>query len=364
MPIRRDLTVWMVHAAGPSVVVVSWHWKQRGFRPAGRLILNVKTNITKRTIAMYPLPNTIERFLSERIDQKFTTRQIAEWIVEEFPDESQRKKEESPNINTREDLLQQISAEVGSRLLTLRERIPKIKMTEGRPRHYYWTDKSDQAEVTEAEETDTDTQLQTGRASTKESDLYPLLSEYLWRELHIYSKRIDERRSSNRQGPKGNKWLYPDLAGMEDLTADWHSEIKDVVKVYPDKKAKLWSFEVKILLNRSNVREAFFQAVSNSSWANYGYLVAAEIQGLDTVKELRMLFSLHGIGLIQLDSKNPAESQILIPGRERLEVDWPTCNRLTKENADFCEFLKLVRKFHQTDDPQPRDWDFQPEGGL
>jgi hypothetical protein len=35
--------------------------------------------------------------------------------------------------------------------------------------------------------------------------------------------------------------------------------------------------------NRSNVRECFFQAVSNSSWANFGYLVAAEIEGQDTL---------------------------------------------------------------------------------
>jgi hypothetical protein len=52
---------------------------------------------------------------------------------------------------------------------------------------------------------------------------------------------------------------------MEDLTADWHQEVKGVVKEYADKKTKLWSSEVKMLLNRSNVREAFFQAVSNSS---------------------------------------------------------------------------------------------------
>jgi hypothetical protein len=33
-------------------------------------------------------------------------------------------------------------------------------------------------------------------------------------------------------------------------------------------------------------------AVSNSSWANFGYLVAAEIEGQDTLKELRMLLPL------------------------------------------------------------------------
>ena len=79
------------------------------------------------------------------------------------------------------------------------------------------------------------------------------------------------------------------------------------------------------------------------------------------MKELRMLFSLHGIGLIQIDSENPTESQILIPARERLNVDWATCNRLTQENKDFLQFVKLVRQFHQTGDPRPKDWDWHDD---
>jgi len=54
---------------------------------------------------------------------------------------------------------------------------------------------------------------------------------------------------------------------MEDLNWSSHNEIKECVKEYSEKKSRLWSFEVKILLNRSNIRESFFQAVSNSTWA-------------------------------------------------------------------------------------------------
>ncbi len=61
------------------------------------------------------------------------------------------------------------------------------------------------------------------------------------------------------------------------------------------------------------MRKDFFQAVSNSSWANFGYLVATEVQGYDTMKELRMLSSLHGIGFIQVNDDNPSDSQIIIP---------------------------------------------------
>jgi len=259
------------------------------------------------------LGKTVVGFLSERPEQKFDVRQIAQWIFQTFPEGCQEKKENSTSIQTDDDLMQQIIREIASKRPSLQKRNPQIKTTEGRPRQYYWTEKSDQAEVTEVEESSVNPHLATQSGALKEAELYPLLSEYLWSELGVYSKRIDEKRSSNKQGPKGNKWLYPDIVGMENLTADWHQEVKDLVKEYPDKKTKLWSFEVKILLNRSNVREAFFQAVSNSSWANFGYLAAAEIEGGDTMKELRMLFALHGIGLIQIDSENPTESQILIP---------------------------------------------------
>ena len=307
--------------------------------------------------------NAVPKFLQERVGQRFTTRQIAECLVKIYPEESRKKKEASSRINTDKELIGRIQVEIAGARPTLQNTHPQIKTTEGYGRLYYWMEKSDQDEVSEAEETGAEAQpLDAGRTLPRENDLYPLLSEYLWYEFHIYSMRIDEGRSSNRQGPGGNKWLHPDLAGMEDLTADWHQEIKDVVKQYSDKKAKLWSFEVKKLLNRSNVREAFFQAVSNSSWANLGYLVAAEIGGAETMKELRILSSLHGIGLIQINPENPVESQILIPGRERFEVDWATCNRLTDENKDFLRFLKQVRQFHQTGDARPQDWDFQPDG--
>jgi hypothetical protein len=301
------------------------------------------------------LQSIVVDFLAERAEQKFTARKIAEWIFATFPAECQDKKANSSFIKTDADLVQQLVAEISSSRPAIQKKNPQIKTTESRPRQYYWTAKSDQVEITEAEESQKKSTA--GGGMIKESNLYPLISEYLWSELRIYTKRIDEKKSANKQGPRGNKWLYPDVVGMEDLTADWHQEVKGLVNEYADKRTKLWSIEVKMLLNRSNIREAFFQTVSNSSWANCGYLATAEIEGADTMKELRMLFALHGIGLIQIDIENPAESQILIPARERLEVDWATCNRLTQENKDFLQFVQLVRQFHQTGDPRPKDWD-------
>jgi hypothetical protein len=128
------------------------------------------------------------------------------------------------------------------------------------------------------------------------------------------------------------------------------------VRELAERRARLWSFEVKLLLNRSNVRKSYFQAVSNSSWANFGYLVAEKIEGDDTMKELTMLAATHGIGVIRLDSATPSESQILIPARERADIDWDMCNRLTAENKDFVSYVERVKHFYQTGKVNKAEW--------
>lgn len=309
------------------------------------------------------LVDTVFKFLHQNSEQKFTAREIARWVLAEYPEECRQKQKRSRAtvipLDSEADLVQQIVAEVGARRLAIQKRYPQIKTTESRPRKYYYTESTDRAEIEYAESEEASTTSKTNSFTVKEHELYPVLSEFLWSELELYSKRIDEKRSRNTRGAGGNKWLYPDLVGMEDLSSDWHREIKDCVKQYSDKKTKLWSFEVKVLINRSNVREVFFQAVSNSSWANFGYLVASEIEGANTLKELRMLASLHGIGIIRLDAENPSESQIMIPAKERMEVDWNTANRLLEENKDFLNYIKLIRQFYQTGEIRQSDWDMR-----
>lgn len=303
------------------------------------------------------LAKAVLGYLKERPDEKLTARQIAEWIFVTFPDECQAKKQSSQYVSTDAELVQQLVAEISSQRSRLQKRHPELKTTEGRPRKYYYSEKSDVAEVAAAEGVVAAPMAESGDAKLGEHAMYPLLSLYLWEEFGVYSKRIDEKRSSNKRGPNGNRWLYPDVVGMEDLGAEWHQEVRDCVNQYSDKRTKLWSFEAKLLINRSNVRECYFQAVSNSSWANFGYLVAAEIEGQDTLKELRMLFAAHGIGLIKLDADNPAESQVLIPARERDEIDWDMANRLATENRDFLDYVKLVKQFYQTGEARVADWD-------
>jgi uncharacterized protein len=302
------------------------------------------------------LSKAVFDFVQTHPNEKFTARQIAEWIFKTYPEECREKQARSKAkvipLDSDTALIQQIVAEIGAQRPQIEKRLPHFKTTEGRPRKYYYSSISDEAELIATENTVATPNAVSGYS---EHDLYPILSDFLWRDLNIYSKRIDEKRSKNSYGTGGNRWLFPDLVGFENLSHDWDQEIKDCVQQMADRKTKLWSFEVKKLINRSNVREAYFQAVSNSSWANYGYLVAAEIQNAE--KELRMLVGLHGIGLIKLNVDDPSDSEIMIPARERLDVDWNAANRLVEENSDFLEYIKLIRQFHQTNDPRPADWD-------
>jgi hypothetical protein len=300
-------------------------------------------------------------YLKDLPEEKLTARQIAEWIFVTFPDECQAKKQSSQYVSTDTELVQQLVAEISSQRPRLQKRHPELKTTEGRPRKYYYSEKSDIAEVAAAESTAGTPTADTNDAKRGEHAMYSLLSRYLLDEFGVYSKRVDEKRSSNKRGPNGNRWLHPDVVGMEDLGAEWHQEVRDCVSQYSDKRTKLWSFEAKLLINRSNVREGFFQTVSNSSWANFGYLVAAEIEGQDTLKELRMLFAAHGIGLIKLEMDNPSDSQVLIPAREKTDIDWDTANRLATENKDFMEYVNLVKQFYQTGNARISDWDVPKE---
>jgi len=97
-------------------------------------------------------------------------------------------------------------------------------------------------------------------------------------------------------------------------------------------------------LSKSNYREAYFQAVSNSSWAHEGYLVAADIlQDDDFLAELERLASSFGIGIIQLDLHDIDASSILYPPRTRSFLDWETINKLCEQNKDFEKFLQDVK---------------------
>ena len=196
-----------------------------------------KCNKEKESLNFWPKDQT----------KQFTARQIAEWFRETFPDDCEQKKNKSPQIKTESDLIKKLKAEIGTVLLRAE---PPIQRTNEKPRKYYFSEKiggKKEAPVAKSRADEHTTQ-----PSLTEHDLYPLLWEYLKTELSVYSKRIDERKAKNTRGARGNHWLYPDLVGLEGLSRDWDSTIINCAKEQGDKRARLWSFEVKLELNNSN----------------------------------------------------------------------------------------------------------------
>lgn len=317
-----------------------------------------------RTASRLNLSQHVADYLKEHSGEKFTARQLAEWIFGAFPAECQAKKAKSRFIDDDSGLIQQLVAEISARYPQLQKRHPELKTTEGRPRRYYHTTLSEQAEVAAAEAGQGSGATCTQSPRPDEHALYPLLAQYLHAEFGLHTMRIDEKRASNRNGPSGNHWLYPDMASLENLGNEWTREVSDCAEECAARRCRLWSFEVKRFINRANVRECFFQAVSNSSWAHFGYLVAAELSGSDTLKELRMLAATHGIGFIELDTDNPSESQVLIPAREREALDWDMVNRLATANRDFSTYVQRVWQFHRNRGIiSPGDWGLANQTG-
>jgi uncharacterized protein len=180
--------------------------------------------------------------------------------------------------------------------------------------------------------------------SFKELDLHPLLVAYAKTNQHFRCHVKTIHAENSAKGAKGqNEWLHPDLVGVYFPFDSYVPEILDVQKHLSVSSIRLFSFEMKIALSFGNLRKYFFQAVSNSSWAHEGYLVALRIDEDATFRdELRRLSNAFGIGVIQLNPSNLYESEILLPAEIKTEVDWETADRLAGENKDFQEFLQLI----------------------
>lgn len=282
-------------------------------------------------------------------EKKFTARDLAKEFIVRYPQEI-ADKQTNPRYDTEEKLIAQLAAEVGGQRTRAAQKACANVATRDkpRPRIYYWEENPKVIELfdshDEPEEPEVDTPLVS--QSLSEHDLYPLLIEYLSKDLGLYCQRIDERKSKNSHGSGGNHWLHPDVVALEPLDRGWDEIVRSCVRSGNHSSVRLWSFEVKKHLTKGNVRKYFFQAVSNSSWANFGYLVATGLNS-DVEGELQMLSSLHGIGVLILDTESLFDSQILIPAQEKSNVDWQSANRIVTENSDFHHYIEQVGIYNQ-----------------
>ena len=290
--------------------------------------------------------------LRDHPDQRFTARELAELFIERYPEDLEEKRR-NPRYKTEEDLIVQLAAEIGGGRTETAKRLCANVATQDkpRPRKYYWQAIPEHPHLMVEEEADDLDEpienLPSNLASFSEHDLYPLLISYLSEDLGLNCRRIDERKSRNMRGSGGNHWLHPDIVALETLDKGWSEVVRACVRGSNDAVFRLWSFEVKKTLNRSNLRKSFFQAVSNSSWANFAYLVTANLDSA-VEAELQMLSGLHGVGVLLLNQQSLFDSQILIPARERTNIDWLSVNRIVEENSDFEAFIDQVGIYSQT----------------
>ncbi len=178
-----------------------------------------------------------------------------------------------------------------------------------------------------------------------ERDLHPFLTYMAFdnENLKCYTKTIFHEESV--KSLKGmDRWLYPDMVGVRFLHAELSNEnLIAFSKKFDTLPIKLVSFELKKEISVNNCRECYFQAISNSSWANEGYLVGRHIdthnpQLMDLLKRLHASF---GIGVIDLRTDED-KSAILLNAKYKEKIDYTVALELSDKNPKFSGFLKSV----------------------
>lgn len=309
-------------------------------------------------------PERVIKLLKENPDRQFTAREIAQELIAQYPD-IYKEKFHKGKFENEAQLLCQIVAEIGARKAGIfQQHIAWIDAP--RPRRYFYKNKSEtnQSEIEQQEEgnkakVNASNNLEETPTIYSEKDLYQPLMDFLSEEHGLSCMRIREGKSSNTMGQGGNKWLHPDIVAMQRLNKDWCEEVRDCIGSSGMSKVRLWSFEVKKELSIANLRQSFFQAVSNSTWANEGYLVTMQLAS-KVEDELRMLSSLHGIGVILLNMNNIYESEIRLPSAQRPIIDWQSVNRIAEQNTDFKEYLGQVQAYINSNFFSPKLWNKLP----
>lgn len=194
-----------------------------------------------------------------------------------------------------------------------------------------------------------------------ERKLHPLVAYFAFtntsfnRGRQIYTKTILHEKSRHNAL---SEWVHPDMVGFYSPVDDWNAKLLEFNKATDRTAIRLYSFEIKKQVDRASYREYFFQAVSNSSWANEGYLVAGAIQQQDDLlDELERLSSSFGIGIIALDLDDIDSSKVLFPAKAKDELDWELMNKLCEQNDDFETFIDDVQRDYAGRKIHPSEYD-------
>lgn len=172
----------------------------------------------------------------------------------------------------------------------------------------------------------------------EERSLHKLFCSFL-RTRGIFAKTIYHEKSTTK-GDNAQKWVHPDIVGVQYEEFKNDATLALLKATEPKQSIHLYSYELKRRIESDyQLKQYYFQALSNSSWANYGYLVAFEINE-DLDEEMARLNNAFGIGIILMQAN---DSKVLYPAREKV-LDYNTIEKLNNLNPDFCEFIKKLSK--------------------
>ena len=234
---------------------------------------------------------------------------------------------------------QTISALLGDFIRKGDSRVKRIKKPENYYEYYLtvYEDKLDLRIDIDRSEDNNIRNIETKQYS--ERDLHLLFSTYL-NSIDIRAKTIFHEKSNTNDN--NQKWIHPDIIGINFLQFKTQTTQQFIKTLNSKDTFKLTSYELKKEIRTDyELKKCYFQAVSNSSWENYGYLVAHEINS-SLLNELERLNESFGIGIIELKS-NPFESKILFQAKYK-ELDFKTIDKLCNINATFGQFIEYIEE--------------------
>lgn len=288
------------------------------------------------------LKEKIVSVLKNHPGQGFKASDVADKIMEQYTAEYAEKG------------IKQLSKEVGAQFSRIKN--PQIKVVPNSdPIKRYWDNRVTGFGLLESnikQENKQENKREHGRKNRQgEKELYEPLQKFLYEGLGVKAFRINESASSNKGVRGSNKHRHPDLVGVEGMVSnrDYHLLVQQMYVEFNLEKAKIWSFEVKEKITAGTVRDCYNQAVSNSSWANWGFLCVGSIEGGEkTEKELSRLTTQGPIGIILINKEEPLKSEIYIDAIENTELNLEECSFLAKENTDFVKFLEYAINVYKT----------------
>ncbi|OHD92896.1 MAG: hypothetical protein A2552_02395 [Sulfuricurvum sp. RIFOXYD2_FULL_44_160] len=238
-----------------------------------------------------------------------------------------------------------ISALLGDFIRKNDSRVGRSKQGRTHYLYYLTKNKNDDTLISYAEPV-TNNDVKKVKVDFQERDLHKLFVSYL-KSKDIYSKTIFHEESKNSKDDH-QKWIHPDIIGVKFVHLKNDTSIKLLKTLEKKDSCEFISYELKKEIRSDyDLKKSYFQAVSNSSWANSGYLVAFEID-TKIYNEMERLNKAFGIGVIKLQS-NPFESQIIFPSSYR-ELDYQTIDKLCHINNDYRKFIDQVEKILNADD--------------